>query len=418
MRVLILGGTTEASAIARALAGDARFAPVLSLAGRTRAPVPPSPYRWRCGGFGGAAGTRRLSRVRGTGRCCSIDATHPFAARISANAAAAAARTGVPRRRPCMRPAMGRRSRAIDWLRRRDASPRRSAALGAHAATRVSRPSAAGRGRRLRAGATARLPRALRRSGRPRHRRGPRMTQLLSRGPFAEGGRDWRSAPAALRRSSVLVSKNSGGGDDRGRQDRMRRAALGVPVVMVARPPDPPAWAGLELTGSVAGVLALARSCSQGRRCRAAYRASAGPVASRDDAGLRRSRSMMLGSRMSAAVVGSASAIVAMDHAARPCRPTAASEHDGCGGGQDLAPSTSNAAPSCHGPGAADRVVEREHEPRARRRRSGRRVRRPQGLRLSDSERAQKSWPSGAPSRAAAASRAEMPGTTSMSSAA
>jgi precorrin-6A/cobalt-precorrin-6A reductase len=41
MRVLILGGTTEASAIARALAGDGRFVPVLSLAGRTRAPVKP-----------------------------------------------------------------------------------------------------------------------------------------------------------------------------------------------------------------------------------------------------------------------------------------------------------------------------------------------------------------------------------------
>jgi precorrin-6A/cobalt-precorrin-6A reductase len=55
MRVLILGGTTEASAIARALAGDTRYAPILSLAGRTRAPAAP-PIPWRVGGFGGAAG--------------------------------------------------------------------------------------------------------------------------------------------------------------------------------------------------------------------------------------------------------------------------------------------------------------------------------------------------------------------------
>ncbi len=61
MRVLILGGTTEASAIARGAGGDARFSPVLSLAGRTRAPVPP-PIPWR----------RR--RVRRRGRAGGVSA--------------------------------------------------------------------------------------------------------------------------------------------------------------------------------------------------------------------------------------------------------------------------------------------------------------------------------------------------------
>ncbi|HTG21005.1 MAG TPA: precorrin-6A/cobalt-precorrin-6A reductase, partial [Reyranella sp.] len=49
MRVLILGGTTEASALARLLAGDARFEATLSLAGRTSAPSP-QPIATRVGG--------------------------------------------------------------------------------------------------------------------------------------------------------------------------------------------------------------------------------------------------------------------------------------------------------------------------------------------------------------------------------
>ena len=52
MNLLILGGTTEASALARALAGDARFRATLSLAGRTQHPLPQS-LPTRIGGFGG-----------------------------------------------------------------------------------------------------------------------------------------------------------------------------------------------------------------------------------------------------------------------------------------------------------------------------------------------------------------------------
>ena len=93
MHVLILGGTTEASALAWALATDPRYAPVLSLAGRTSNPrLPPIPVR--IGGFGGAAGLAEAMRAMGT--AALIDATHPFAARISANAVLAAAETGVP----------------------------------------------------------------------------------------------------------------------------------------------------------------------------------------------------------------------------------------------------------------------------------------------------------------------------------
>ena len=55
MRVLILGGTTEASDLARRLAGDPRFEATLSLAGRTATPRP-QPIATRVGGFGGAEG--------------------------------------------------------------------------------------------------------------------------------------------------------------------------------------------------------------------------------------------------------------------------------------------------------------------------------------------------------------------------
>ena len=92
MRVLILGGSSEASALARALAGDARFTPTLSLAGRTRAPVlPPVPVR--IGGFGGVAGLVAWMRDHGTEAV--VNATHPFAARMSANAVTACAEAGT-----------------------------------------------------------------------------------------------------------------------------------------------------------------------------------------------------------------------------------------------------------------------------------------------------------------------------------
>src|ERR1700733_13759213 len=54
LRVLILGGTTEARQLAGHLASRAEFAATLSLAGRTAAPAA-QPVPVRVGGFGGAA---------------------------------------------------------------------------------------------------------------------------------------------------------------------------------------------------------------------------------------------------------------------------------------------------------------------------------------------------------------------------
>ena len=78
--ILILGGTAEGRQLAEALAGRKA---VLSLAGRTRAPLMAGEVR--IGGFGGAEGLRDYLRERGV--TAVVDATHPFAAAMSANAA-------------------------------------------------------------------------------------------------------------------------------------------------------------------------------------------------------------------------------------------------------------------------------------------------------------------------------------------
>ena len=93
LRLLILGGTTEASGLARTLAGRGDVAPLLSFAGRTEDLVqPPIPHR--VGGFGGTDGLTAFLHAEAIDAL--IDATHPFAARISANAAAACRRADVP----------------------------------------------------------------------------------------------------------------------------------------------------------------------------------------------------------------------------------------------------------------------------------------------------------------------------------
>jgi precorrin-6A/cobalt-precorrin-6A reductase len=92
-RVLILGGTAEARLLAEQLAGRSGLIVTLSLAGRTAAPAR-QPVPVRVGGFGGAAGLADyLTNERVD---ALIDATHPYAATISANAVEAARATGVP----------------------------------------------------------------------------------------------------------------------------------------------------------------------------------------------------------------------------------------------------------------------------------------------------------------------------------
>src|SRR5262249_14682496 len=92
-RILILGGTVEARQLGQRLAARADLAVTLSLAGRTASPAAQA-VPVRSGGFGGAHG---LADYLATERVDAlIDATHPYAAMISANAARAAELTKIP----------------------------------------------------------------------------------------------------------------------------------------------------------------------------------------------------------------------------------------------------------------------------------------------------------------------------------
>jgi len=222
MRVLILGGTAEASAIALALAGDKRFAPVLSLAGRTKAPVAP-PIPWRIGGFGGTEGL--AAYLRREAIAALIDATHPFAARMKANAARAAAEAGVPRV-AVLRPAW-QAEEGDQWIEVADMAAG-FAALGS-----VSRRVFLSIGRRDLA--VFGPPHTyLIRSVDPPDALPANATAIAARGPFAEAD---ERALLAGNRIEVLVTKNAGGAATAGKLAAAR--ALRLPVVMVARPPPP-----------------------------------------------------------------------------------------------------------------------------------------------------------------------------------
>ena len=95
-RILLLGGVTEALAIARTLGPQH----VYSLAGVGRVPTDLT-CKVRVGGYGGAEGLARY--IRDEGIDLLLDATHPYAAQISQNAALAAAASNIPcwaQRRP------------------------------------------------------------------------------------------------------------------------------------------------------------------------------------------------------------------------------------------------------------------------------------------------------------------------------
>jgi precorrin-6A/cobalt-precorrin-6A reductase len=93
MRVLLLGGTSEASKLARLLAGRRDVECLLSFAGRTKTPLAP-PVPFRIGGFGGIDGL--CAFLAGQEIDLLVDATHPFAEQMSRNAAAAAERAKIP----------------------------------------------------------------------------------------------------------------------------------------------------------------------------------------------------------------------------------------------------------------------------------------------------------------------------------
>lgn len=226
MHLLILGGTGEARRLAAALAGTPGLRVTTSLAGRVAAPALPD-SEVRIGGFGGVEGLCGWLRAHAVGAV--VDATHPFAARMTAHAAAATAGLGLPLlvlRRP------GWSDRATPewtWVGSLAEAAAALPALGSRVFLTTGRVDLA---------AFAHLHDLwfLARSvDPPTPPMPPRLHVLLDRGPFTVEGET-----ALLREHGidVLVTKDSGGDMTAAKLDAA--AALGVPVVVQARPPLPP----------------------------------------------------------------------------------------------------------------------------------------------------------------------------------
>ncbi len=92
MTVLVLAGSGEAKQIAAGLA-ETGIAAITSLAGTTRHPADQG-LPVRVGGFGGADGFRAY--LNEAGITAVLDATHPYAARITKRTAAICAEIGMP----------------------------------------------------------------------------------------------------------------------------------------------------------------------------------------------------------------------------------------------------------------------------------------------------------------------------------
>lgn len=240
--ILLLGGTGEASALAQALAARDDLSVTLSYAGRVAQPKA-QPVAIRIGGFGGVAGLRDYLQAQAINAV--IDATHPFAAQMSANAVAACHAAGVPLvalERPAWQATAADRWIAVpdlegaaEYLAQNEPSPRNVfLAIG-----------------RLHLHHFALAPQhryTVRLIDEPEDTLPlPQVEAIVARGPFT------MEDDTALMRDrgiGMIVTKNSGG---LGAFAKIAAArGLGLPVIMIARP-DIPARACVE---SVAEVIA------------------------------------------------------------------------------------------------------------------------------------------------------------------
>ncbi|WP_281690003.1 cobalt-precorrin-6A reductase [Pseudonocardia thermophila] len=237
MRVLLLGGTAEARGLATALT-DAGVHVITSLAGRVRCPAAIA-GQVRIGGFGGVDGLEAWLRAHGI--TAVVDATHPFAARITASAAEATAATALPLlvlHRPSWAPLATPQWRWVDSLTE-------AAALLPELGKRVF----------LTTGRTEPAPFAdlddlwfLVRSVEPPEEPMPRQREIvLDRGPFLV---DDELSLMRRHRIDVLVTKDSGGALAVAKLTAAR--TLGIPVVIQRRPPLPEA---VTTVGTVADAV-------------------------------------------------------------------------------------------------------------------------------------------------------------------
>ncbi|AWW36621.1 cobalt-precorrin-6X reductase [Streptomyces sp. AS58] len=238
--VLVLGGTAEARELAGELAVRPGLRVTTSLAGRVSRPGAVA-GEVRIGGFGGAEGLAEWLRAHRV--TAVVDATHPFAEKITANAARAAALAAVPAvvlRRPGWRPVPGDEWHPV-------ASLRGAAELLPRLGSRVLLTTG-----RLGLAAFAHLtgPHFVVRSVEPPDPPMPPDTEvLLARGPFTVAG---ESALLREHRIDVLVTKDSGGAATAAKLTAARELAL--PVVIVERPPLPE---GAVVVPDVPGALAV-----------------------------------------------------------------------------------------------------------------------------------------------------------------
>jgi len=237
MRVLILGGTNEAFQLAEQLAAQGGVEFISSLAGRTREPrMPMGPVR--IGGFGGAAGLARYLREQRITHL--VNATHPFAAQISANAVTAAEAASIPLLR-LLRPA---------WRARPD--DRWVAALHAADAAELCRREGGRIFLTLGSGeldAFAEIHNAhflVRMVNAPERLPLHDYRVVTARGPFSLAD---ELRLLAEHHIGLIVAKNSGGEATYAKIEAARR--MGLPVIMIERPaialdPHSPAVASVE----------------------------------------------------------------------------------------------------------------------------------------------------------------------------
>lgn len=237
LHLLLLAGTGEAAELARALAPVPGLRVTASLAGVTRAPRPLE-VPVRSGGFGGDEGFARYLAQQGVDAV--LDATHPFAARISWRTARICDAAGVARAqllRPGWTAGPGDR---WTWLEREEAAadvipPGARVFLATGRQTLERFANLAGRHLIVRQIDAPSDPFPF-----------PGGEYLVGRPPFSTA-----DEMALFRRLGIdwLVVKDAGGVASRSKLDAGR--ALGLPVALIRRPPQPP---GLKVA-SVAAAL-------------------------------------------------------------------------------------------------------------------------------------------------------------------
>jgi len=244
-KILILGGTGEARALASLLVKEAGLAPITSLAGRTSAPETPA-GSWRSGGFGGAEGL--AAYLQGETIALVADATHPFAAAMSANAAEACRKAGigyVRLERPAWERGPGDRWQDLANVTEAAAALPRSARVFLAIGSRDITAFFARNDTRV----LARMIEP------PKAAPPPHIDILLARPPFT------LQAEYALfkeRVIEVLVCKNSGGEATRAKLDAARE--MNLPVIMLKRPAKPDAPCAATPEGLRDLVVALVRA--------------------------------------------------------------------------------------------------------------------------------------------------------------